>query len=239
MLCLYSLAVAFSVPSMSPTVQPRAAVSMAKGNDAVSFGELDGSEVRVGIIRARWHEGVIDNLVDGAKKALIETGVKEENIIISEVPGSFELPLATRLLAASGAVDAIIPMGVLVKGDTYHFEVIADTVARNCTRTLEEDKGARPPTLPTHARARTLMNVGIQTTIPVIFGVLTVNTDAQATERSTGSNNHGVQWGKAAVEMALLRKGVMGGKKRQFMGFGEVAEDPSAAIPVGDKKIGF
>ena len=215
MLCLYSLAVAFSVPSMSPTVQPRAAVSMAKGNDAVSFGELDGSEVRVGIIRARWHEGVIDNLVDGAKKALIETGVKEENIIISEVPGSFELPLATRLLAASGAVDAIIPMGVLVKGDTYHFEVIADTVARG------------------------LMNVGIQTTIPVIFGVLTVNTDAQATERSTGSNNHGVQWGKAAVEMALLRKGVMGGKKRQFMGFGEVAEDPSAAIPVGDKKIGF
>ena len=81
--------------------------------------------------------------------------------------------------------------------------------------------------------------MGIQTTIPVIFGVLTVNTDAQAKERSTGSNNHGAQWGKAAVEMALLRQSALGKKKRQFMGFGSTDEDPSAAIPVGDKKIGF
>ena len=82
----------------------------------------------------------------------------------------------------SGTADAIIPMGVLIKGDTYHFEVIADTVTS------------------------ALMSVGLQTSIPVIFGVLTVNTEEQAKDRSTCSNNHGSQWGKAAVEMATLRE---------------------------------
>ena len=219
MLCLASFATtAFLVPAPAPTTQPRAMVSMAKGNDAVSFGELDGSEMRIGIIKARWHKEVIDDLVDGAKTALMETGVKEENIFVTEVPGSFELPLASRFLAASGTVDAIIPMGVLVKGDTYHFEVIADSVARG------------------------LMNVGIQTTIPIIFGVLTVNTDEQAKERSTGSNNHGSQWGKAAVEMALLRSSALGRKgKKNFLGFGQAddAASSDSEVDLGGKKIGF
>ena len=218
MLCLASFATtAFLVPAPAPTTQPRAMVSMAKGNDAVSFGELDGSEMRIGIIKARWHKEVIDDLVDGAKTALMETGVKEENIFVTEVPGSFELPLASRFLAASGTVDAIIPMGVLVKGDTYHFEVIADTVTTG------------------------LMNVGLQTGIPVIFGVLTVNTLEQAKDRSTGVNNHGLQWGKAAVEMALLRAGVTGKKNRKnFFGFGTDDETEGSVKQVAAaEKIGF
>ena len=90
---------------------------MAAGNDAVDFPDLDGSDVRIGIIKARWHEQTGDSLVAGAKKALAECGVLEENIVETEVPGSFELPLAARFLALSGTVDAIVPIGVLIKGE--------------------------------------------------------------------------------------------------------------------------
>ena len=113
-------------------------------------------------------------------------------------------------------MDVIIPMGVLIKGDTYHFEVIADTVTSG------------------------LMSVGLQTSLPIIFGVLTTNTEEQAISRSTGSNNHGEQWGKAAVEMALLRASAMGKKSKNFLGFG-AAEDGSGSKSedFGGKKIGF
>jgi len=190
---------------------------MAAGNDAVSFPTLDGSEVRVGIIRARWHNEIIDSLIDGAKASFKESGVPDDAVIEYEVPGSFELPLAARYMALSGQVDAILPVGVLIKGDTYHFEAISDSVSKS------------------------LMEVGLQTGIPVIFGVLTVNTEEQAKERSTGSNNHGTQWGKAAVEMALLRKSALGTKnKKFFLGFGESPDSEANALPkTSANPIGF
>jgi len=105
-----------------------------------------------------------------------------------------------------------------VAGDTYHFEAIADTTTR------------------------ALMDVGLSTGVPIIFGVLTVNTEEQAIYRSTGDNNHGTQWGKAAVEMALLRASATGGNKgkKLFLGFGE-APSSSSGEPkkVGEKQIGF
>ena len=97
---------------MARTPAPR----MAKGNDAVSFPDLDGKTVRIGIIKARWHEDTCDSLVAGIKQAVAECDVPEENLVMSEVPGSFELPLAARYLALSGTVDAIIPVGILIKG---------------------------------------------------------------------------------------------------------------------------
>lgn len=207
---------------VQPTVRsvPARALApqMATGNDGVSFPELDGSEMRIGIIKARWHEEDIDSLVDGVKTSLKECGVPDENIIIQEVPGSFELPLATRYLALSGTVDAIIPIGVLIKGETTHYEVISESVTS------------------------ALMSVGMQTGLPVIFGVLTALTSEQVKARSTGANNHGLQWGKAAVEMALLRTSAIGGKgKKNFLGFGDpVDEKPSGAASVSaPKKISF
>mmetsp|Transcript_35346 Transcript_35346/g.92904 ORF Transcript_35346/g.92904 Transcript_35346/m.92904 type:complete len:227 (+) Transcript_35346:56-736(+) len=213
---------AINTPS-APLARERAApmrIAMAEGNEAVSFGELDGSSVRVGIIRARWHEETIDALAAGAKKAMMEEcGVKEENIIETEVPGSFELPLAARYLALSGTVDAIIPIGLLIKGDTYHFEVISDQVTSG------------------------LMSVGLQTGVPVLMGVLTVNNEEQAKYRSEGANNHGLQWGKAAVEMALLRLSALGGgkSKKTFLGFGDVEEPAAKEQPLvgGGKPLGF
>jgi 6,7-dimethyl-8-ribityllumazine synthase len=181
----------------------------------VSFGELDGSEVRVGIIRTRWNDEHVTNLVDGAKKALVECNVKEENIFETEVPGSFELPLAAKFLALSGTVDAVICAGVLIKGDTMHFEYICDAVSKG------------------------IMNVGMQTNLPVVFGVLTCLNEEQVIKRSSGDSNHGYDWGKTAVEMALLRAEAMGASKGSGMGFAtpnsmDIGETPSE----GKKKKG-
>ena len=83
----------------------------------VAFDKLDGSDIRIGIIRTRWNDEHVTNLVEGCKKALKECNVKEENIFETSVPGSFELPLAAKFLALSGTVDAIVTAGVLIKGD--------------------------------------------------------------------------------------------------------------------------
>lgn len=100
--CSLASALAFTLPSAAPAPAARraAAPSMAGG---VTFDELDGSDVRIGIIRARWHSEIIDDLVDGAKAALKESNVKDENIIETIVPGAFELPLACRCAAPSPA----------------------------------------------------------------------------------------------------------------------------------------
>ena len=155
------------------------------------------------------------SLVSACRNALKECKVEDSNIFETTVPGSFELPLAARFLALSGTVDAIVCAGVLIKGDTMHFEYIADAVAKG------------------------IMNVGIQTNVPIVFGVLTCLNEDQVKARSSGSSNHGYDWGKTgrsffdslgmeeaqvptltrrsllsfsfvAVEMALLRSEAMG-----------------------------
>jgi 6,7-dimethyl-8-ribityllumazine synthase len=161
--------------------------------------------MRIGIIRTRWNDEHVSNLVKGIRQGLKECKVDEDSIFETSVPGSFELPLAARFLALSGTVDAIITVGVLIKGETMHFEYIADAVAKG------------------------LMNIGIQTSTPVVFGVLTCLNEKQVVARSTGNNNHGVDWGKTAVEMALLRTEALGGKasdksKLEDLGFGKAAD---------------
>lgn len=115
--------------------------------------------------------------------------MKEENIFIKEVPGAYELPYAAKLLAMSGTVDAIICAGVLIKGDTYHFEYISEAVAKG------------------------IMQVNLATNTPVIYGVLNCLDEAQVAKRSSndnGGHNHGEDWGKTAVEMAIMRREAMG-----------------------------
>jgi len=181
----------------------------------VSFGDLDGSDIRIGIIKTRWNADHVNNLVNGAKKALKACNVKDENIFETEVPGAFELPLAARFLALSGTVDAVITSGVLIKGDTLHFEYICDAVSSG------------------------IMSVGLQTSTPVIFGVLTCLDESQVISRSTGDNNHGESWGSTAVEMALLRKEALGmtGKK-SAMGFGDGSPTPVDEAKKSER-IGF
>lgn len=167
----------------------------------VGFGDLDGSNMTIGIIRTRWNDEHVTNLVNGCKKSLKDCKVAESNIFETSVPGAYELPLAARLLALSGTVDAIVTIGVLIKGETMHFEYISDAVAKG------------------------LMNVGMTTTTPVVYGVLNAMNEDQVKSRSSGNNNHGEDWGKTAVEMALLRTEAMGGKSQKAqalkdLGFG-------------------
>ena len=159
--------------------------------------QLDGEKCRIGISTTRWNKDIIDSLKSGIKDALTECKVEEGNIFETEVPGAFELPLAARFLAMSGTVDAVVCVGCLIKGDTMHFEYIADTVSSG------------------------IMNVGLTTSTPVVFGVLTVNDEQQARDRAFGPNNHGISWGKTAVEMALLRQSALGQGKKSTLGFGE------------------
>jgi 6,7-dimethyl-8-ribityllumazine synthase len=181
----------------------------------------DGSNLRIGIVHARWNATIIEPLVKGTKDKLLECGVKESNIVIQSVPGSWELPIAVKQLyaasqvqatssaaggasagdllgssttdltamststsSASAPFDALIAIGVLIKGETMHFEYIADAVS--------------------HGLMRTQLDIGI----PVIFGVLTVLNDEQAKARAgilQGSHNHGEDWGLAAVELSVKR----------------------------------
>lgn len=159
----------------------------------MSFGDLDGTNVRIGIIRTRWNDEYVSALVKNARTALLECNVTESNIFETQVPGAFELPLAARFLALSGTVDAIICAGVLIKGDTFHFEYISEQVSGG------------------------IMSVGLQTSTPCIFGVLTCANKDQVKART----GHGYDYGKTAVEMALLRNAALGaGKKMKVLGFG-------------------
>lgn len=151
--------------------------------------KYDGSKLRVGIIHARWNSVIIDALVKGAIERMTGLGVKEENIIVQTVPGSYELPYGSKRFceqqAAEGTpLDVIIPIGVLIKGSTMHFEYISESV--------------------THA----LMKLQDKVNTPVIFGLLTCLTEEQAMARAgidekKTMHNHGEDWGAAAVEMAV------------------------------------
>lgn len=177
--------------------------------------------MRVGVIQTRWNEEHVGNLVKGVNVGLEECNVKNENVFLTSVPGCFELPIAARYLALSGTVDAIVCTGVLIKGDTMHFEFISDAVTKG------------------------LMNIMLVTNIPIVFGVLTCNTEQQVRDRSSPANgykknNHGYDWGQTAVEMALLRAEALGGKITESrhlkdMGFGDSGDKES----VTDKKAGF
>ncbi|MCB0326164.1 MAG: 6,7-dimethyl-8-ribityllumazine synthase [Bdellovibrionales bacterium] len=131
------------------------------------------------IVHTSWHRDIVDKLVDGAKRACLEQGIKESNIVCFEVAGSFELSQMVSHLAGSQKYGAIIPLGCLIKGETIHFEVIAQTI----TDALDE--------------------IGRRSGIPVSLGVITVNSKAQALERCGGKEGHkGYEAAIAAIQLA-------------------------------------
>lgn len=147
---------------------------------------INGSDVRVGVIMARWNEDIITGLYKGVNESLTKCGVKGSNVFTTFVPGSFELPVTAKLLAMSKRVDVIICLGCLIKGDTMHFEYIAEATAQG------------------------IMRVSLDANIPVVFGVLTVLNKEQAIKRSVGDHNEGLSWGLTAVEMGLNRMSALG-----------------------------
>ncbi|CAG8460918.1 2766_t:CDS:1 [Ambispora gerdemannii] len=147
----------------------------------------DGSEFRILILHTRWNLPVVEALVTGARETLLsEFNVKMENISIKDVPGSYELPFAAQefIKYSDPKFNAVICIGVLIKGSTMHFEYIAEATAHG------------------------IMRVGLDTRTPCVFGVLTCLTDEQALERaglgeSPSKHNHGIDWARCAVELAV------------------------------------
>ena len=144
-------------------------------------GSRSAAGCRFAIIVSRFNDEITAGLLKGARAALAEAAVRDSDIVVIQVPGAFEIPVTARRVADAGAVDAIIGLGCLIKGETMHFEYIAAAASKG------------------------MMDVSTATGIPVAFGVLTAMTDQQAAERAwDGPGNQGREAALAAVEMATL-----------------------------------
>lgn len=154
---------------------------MSRGDKRAAADEgLDGTGLRVGVVSARWNAEIIERLREGARRALASLGVEDGDVVDESVPGSFELPMGARILAASGSVDAVVCIGCVIRGETTHYEIVSDGAAAG------------------------VMRVQLDTGVPVTFGVLTVENVDQALARSNGPGGHnvGADAAAAAVEMA-------------------------------------
>jgi 6,7-dimethyl-8-ribityllumazine synthase len=144
-------------------------------------GNFTGGKIKVGIIGGRFNEFITSKLIVGAKDALIRHGVKEENIDLAWVPGAFEIPLVAQKMAKTKKYDAIITLGAVIRGATPHFDYVCSEVSKG------------------------VATVSLQNEMPVIFGVLTVNSIEEAIERSgTKAGNKGFEAGMGAIEMINL-----------------------------------
>ena len=148
-------------------------------------GMLLGKGLRFGLVASRFNEFITKKLIEGAQDALLRHGVSEADIDAVWVPGSFEIPLAAKKLAQSKNYDAVICLGAVVRGGTPHFEYIATEVTKG------------------------IAAVGLETGLPVIYGVITADTLEQAIERAgTKMGNAGFEAAEKAIEMANLLKSI-------------------------------
>lgn len=146
-------------------------------------GSLDGAGLRVCVVVARWNSFVTAKLLEGALAGLKQRGVPDSDVTTAWVPGAFEVPTAAKWAACSGRFDAIICLGAVIRGETAHFEYVAGEAAEG------------------------IAAVSRETGVPVIFGVLTVDSVEQAMDRAGGKEGHkGDESAQAAIEMANLRK---------------------------------
>lgn len=144
-------------------------------------GMLSGRGKRFAIVAGRFNEFITGKLLDGARDALLRHEVDEAAIDLAWTPGSFEIPLVAKRLALTGRYDAVICLGAVIRGATPHFDYVAAEVSKG------------------------VANVGLDTGVPIIFGVLTTDTIEQAIERAgTKAGNKGFEAGMTAIEMADL-----------------------------------
>ena len=139
--------------------------------------DLDGAGLRIGIVQSRFNAAVTSALRDACTSELLELGVEEDDILLITVPGALELPLVLQKLAESGGFDALIALGAVIRGETYHFELVSNESAAG------------------------ISSVALTCGIPVINGVLTTDTDEQAEARIA---EKGGDAARGAVEMANL-----------------------------------
>lgn len=148
-------------------------------------GMLQGKGLKFGVVVSRFNEFFTGKLLEGARDALVRHGVEEDDIEIAWTPGSFEIPLVAQKLAKSKKYDAVICLAALIRGGTPHFDYIAAEVTKGIAK------------------------VGLDTGLPVIYGVITTDTLEQAIERSgTKAGNKGFDAAMSAIEMANLLRAI-------------------------------
>ncbi|MBI2793294.1 MAG: 6,7-dimethyl-8-ribityllumazine synthase [Ignavibacteria bacterium] len=141
----------------------------------------NGKDKRIAIVASRWHEELANSLVEAAVTTLISCGTRDRDIEVIRVPGAFEIPVTVAALARTHRFDAVIALGIVIRGETAHFEFIAGPVANS------------------------LQSIAIDEEIPCVFGVLTTDTEEQARERSGGRvGNKGVEAAYVALEMSSV-----------------------------------
>ncbi len=148
-------------------------------------GNLIGTDLKVALVASRFNELLSARLVSGAMDALTRHDVAESDVDTAWVPGAFEVPLVAKKLAESGRYDAVVALGVIIRGGTPHFEYVASEVAKGVAK------------------------ASLDSGVPIAFGVITADTIEQAVERAgTKQGNKGWEAASAAIEMANLLKTV-------------------------------
>ena len=144
-------------------------------------GNLTASDIKVGIVAARFNEFITSKLLSGAMDGLLRHDVPEENISLAWVPGAFEIPLIAAKMAKSGKYDAVICLGAVIRGTTSHYDYVCNEVSKG------------------------IAAVSLESGVPVMFGVLTTDNIEQAIERAgTKAGNKGYDFALGALEMVDL-----------------------------------
>ena len=144
-------------------------------------GKLVASDIKVGIVASRFNEFIVSKLIGGAVDGLVRHDVKEEDITLAWVPGAFEIPIAAQKMAQSGKYDAVIALGTVIRGSTSHYDYVCNEVSKGVAQ------------------------VGLQSGVPVMFGIVTTENIEQAIERSgTKAGNKGYDCALGAIEMINL-----------------------------------
>ena len=143
--------------------------------------DVEGGHLRIAIVQSRFNPAIGEGLLAGAVRALREAGIADDNVTFITVPGALEAPLALQRLAQTGDYDALVVLGAVIRGETYHFEIVSDESAAGVT------------------------SVGLEFGIPIGNGILTCDTDAQAEARM---DQKGFEATLAAIEMANLLQAI-------------------------------
>jgi 6,7-dimethyl-8-ribityllumazine synthase len=152
-------------------------------------GNLNAAGFRFALVASRWNDFLTSRLVEGALDALERLGADEKAVALFKVPGSFEIPLLARKLAATGKYDAVICLGTIIRGETPHFDYLAGEVTKG------------------------IAQAGMETGIPVVFGIVTADTLEQAIDRAgVKAGNKGFEAAMSAVELVNLYKSVASDK---------------------------
>jgi len=143
----------------------------------------NGADFKIGIVVSEWNTDITSNLLKGAKQTLLDAGVEEDNIVVKNVPGAFELPLGCQLLLESDEeIDGVIAIGCVIQGDTKHFDFVCNGATQG------------------------LMHVNLEYNTPVSFCLLTDNTKQQSIDRSGGKHgNKGIECAVACLKIVALQ----------------------------------